>query len=137
MNPLRNACLALLVAVLLLTAPGQAQDKPKALVIPEAKDLTKIRVEIYETTAAKGYEVIFDNEKSMKPVLDWLKSIDFDPAKGRDGKNLKLGHFGQIVLVLKKGDPWHIGVSDKVIIPGLLYAADTDKLKEIVKAARK
>jgi hypothetical protein len=51
-----------------------------------ARDIKAIHIEIYKKAEAEGYELKLMDEKSMEPLLDWLKSADFDPAKGRDGK---------------------------------------------------
>lgn len=137
MNSQRSSFLLVLVGALLLAARCPAQDGPPGkVVIPVAKDIAVIHIEIYKTGATEAYELKLKNEKSMQPVLDWLKSIDFDPAKGRDGKALKLGHFGHIKIVMKDGKAHQFGLSDKIIIYGWLWPADTDKLLPILKKAK-
>jgi hypothetical protein len=129
--------LSLLFGALLSTAPCPAQDKADVkVVIPAAKDIKAIHIEIYKTSNAEGYELKLMDEKSMEPVLDWLKSIDFDPAKGRDGKAIKLGHFGSLDILTKDGKSLHFGLSDQTIVYGWLWQADTDKLLQIVKKAK-
>jgi hypothetical protein len=135
-NSKRSPWLLALVGGLLFAAPCPAQDAPAKVVIPATKDIAAIHVEIYKTTAKEGYELKLKDEKSMQPVLDWLNSIDFDPAKGRDGKALKLGHFGHIKIVTKDNKTHQFGLSDKTIVYGWLWAADTDKLVPILKKAR-
>lgn len=129
--------LLVLILALLPAASCRAQGGANfKVMIPAPKEIAKIQVEIYKTTMAEGYELKLLDEKSMKPVLDWLMSIDFDPAKGRDGKALKLGHFGHIRIELKDGKTQQFGLSDKTIIFGWLWPADTDKLLPILKKAR-
>jgi hypothetical protein len=129
--------LSLLVGALLSAAPCPAQDKPAIkVVIPAAKDVKAIHIEIYKTAKAVGYELNLMDEKSMEPVLDLLKSIDFDPAKGRDGKALKLGHFGSLEILTKDGKSQYFGLADQTIDRGWLWPAETDKLLQVLKKAK-
>jgi hypothetical protein len=131
MQSQRSLFLSSLIGALLSAAPCPAQ-----VVIPAAKDVKVIHIEIYKTAKAEGYELKLMDEKSIEPVLGWLKSIDFDPAKGRDGKAIKLAHFGSLEILTKDGKSQYFLLADQMINGGLLWRADTDKLLQVLKKAK-
>jgi hypothetical protein len=137
MQSQRSLFLSSLVGVLLSVAPCPAQDKPDIkVVIPATKKVKAIHIEIYKTAKAEGYKLKLMDEKSVEPVLDWLKSIDFDPAKGRDGKAIKLAHFGSLEILTRDGKSQYFGLADQMIDGGWLWPADTDKLLKVLKKAK-
>jgi hypothetical protein len=144
----------LVTAVALLAVPRQpaasARDKPKPdplVVIPDAKDIAEIRVmgsEIFPSgpyDPKKKFDLRLSKEEQFRPVLDWLKSIDWDRSKAEDITELrKVARFvivGEIVITKKdKGTQRFELQTDFVMVGNYRWKADAKKLDANIKKLR-
>jgi len=96
-------CIIFLVAAVFLTALARpavnAQNQAKAdpaVVIPDAKKVAMIRFfaggifpdGLYDKR--RVFELKLSKEKQIKPVLGWLKGLDWDRSKAEDIKQLRI-----------------------------------------------
>jgi hypothetical protein len=144
----------LLIAAVALVAPGEpavtAGDKPKPdplVVIPDAKDIAEIRVmgsEIFPSgpyDPKKKFDLKLSKDEQFRPVLEWLKAIDWDRSKAEDITELrKVARFvivGEIVITKKdKGTQRFELQTDFVMVGNYRWKADAKKLDANIKKLR-
>lgn len=129
-------------------ATGQDKPKPDPLVVlPEAKEITEIRVignELFPAgpvDAKKKIDLKLTKVGQLKPVLDWLTAIDWDSSKAEDITKLKLvaelSIVGKIVITKKDKTSQRFDLQSDFIIEGNhRWKADAKKLDAAIKQAR-
>ena len=136
----------LIVGVALVTGflSGQAlaeeRDAKDAarVTIPPPDNVGSVEVEAFDDFPGGPATLTLKSRDEFTPVLDWLKSLDWDPAKSKDASVIRIAPVAQITVksAVGKPDQTFLFARRLVIHQDRYWPVEIDKLAEIIKGLR-
>lgn len=113
-----------------------AQRTPPRPTIPAAPDVASVHLKSIGSSLQHEYNVTLTKEPDVAELVDWLKQIDWTPAKANDLSNIGLAEVGEITVTMKDGTTHSFGLSGGMIIVNRWeWRANTEKLADMAMRA--
>jgi len=138
-NVSRAITLALIFSALAAIGSQAAakDDDAPAIKFPKPDEVASIRIEAAERFLDGPFDITLTKPEEIEPIIKWLNEVDWDPAKSKDARVIRVAPAANIKITPHEGEPQLLLFSDAlVIVRSRYWRVETKQFAEVVKKVR-